>query len=261
MTSLRRFTLAMLLLGCCAHGQGSLKRLPEQVVADELEGAPTPKRFTYGFRVRAIPLGMLGVTSLERSQSNPAWAWEYESRSSSPRLGVGPALEFRFSPRLSLRTEALYHRFRYERVTNLYAGTDNADTSTDERQRTTTTERTKSTYWDLALTIQVHGLPDNRLWRKLFASGGYTLRNVSQVKTGTEIVFPDGSNDYNERPAVPSRRNLHGVTVGTGFRFIDDFNISITPEVRFTRFFGTSFQADGLATRKHQLEVGVAFTF
>lgn len=218
-------------------------------------------RLSFGFRVRAVPVGLLSDDKLERSETTPARSWIFTTTSQSPRMGLGPVVEFRLTPHLSVRTEFLFHRFRYDKVTEMFQGTDNPDTETDERTKTTTTERTKANYWDIPVLLDVHGIRRTGLLSKLHVSGGYTLRSVSHVRTGTETVFPDASDDYHERPAIPESRNLSGVIAGVGFRFADAFNIKVTPEIRCTRWFGSTFVSDALRSGAGQIEAGVGITF
>jgi hypothetical protein len=53
---------------------------------------------------------------------------------------------------------------------------------------------------------------------------------------------------------------LVGATVGVGFRFVDEFNIKVTPEVRFTRWNGATFNQDSTRSPRNQLEVGIGFS-
>jgi hypothetical protein len=45
-----------------------------------------------------------------------------------------------------------------------------------------------------------------------------------------------------------------------GFRFVDEFNIKVTPEVRYTRWNGETFNSSSTHSPRNQLEVGIAFT-
>ena len=57
-----------------------------------------------------------------------------------------------------------------------------------------------------------------------------------------------------------AKRLLIGATVGAGFRFIDEFNIKVTPEIRYTRWNGTTFNQDSTRSPRNQLEVGIGFS-
>jgi hypothetical protein len=53
---------------------------------------------------------------------------------------------------------------------------------------------------------------------------------------------------------------LIGATVGVGFRFVDEFNIKVTPEIRYTRWNGMTFAQDSTRSPRNQLEVGIGFS-
>jgi hypothetical protein len=233
----------------------------ESAGSERVETENLGRRLSFGLRVRAVPVGLLGDDTLERSQTTPARSWTFTTTSRSPRMGLGPVVEFRLTRRLSVRTELLFHRFRYDKVTEMYQGTDNPDTTTDERTKTTTTERTKANYWDIPVLLCMRGIRQTGLLSKLYLSGGYTLRSVSHVRTGTETAFPDDTNDYHERPAMPESRNLSGATAGAGFRFVDALNIKVTPEIRYTRWLGATFSSEALRSGRGQIEAGIGLTF
>ena len=65
-----------------------------------------------------------------------------------------------------------------------------------------------------------------------------------RVRTTNNITNADGTLENNQIRAQVSKRTLIGATVGVGFRFIDEFNIKVTPEVRYTRWNGLTFGQD-----------------
>jgi len=252
----------LLCAACAAPALGLQGQSASSTQSIESEETPADsRRFFVGFRVRALPLGVLGYSKLERSATTSATSWTFTTTPKSPHLGVGPALEFNLSERLTLRTELLFHRLSYEKVTEIFQGTDNPNTSTDERKKTTLTERTKASLWDVPVMLRYQGVRPSGILSKLYLSGGLAIRSAANIRTGTETVFSDSSTDYNEIPAPHSKRNLLGGVVGAGFRFVDEFNIKVTPEVRYTFWSGFTFASESTRTSRGQLEVGIALTF
>ena len=49
--------------------------------------------------------------------------------------------------------------------------------------------------------------------------------------------------------------------VGSGLRFVDDFGIKVEPELRYTRWFGRTFNSESTRSSENQIEVNLAFTF
>jgi hypothetical protein len=126
-------------------------------------------------------------------------------------------------------------------------------------KKTTISEATRATYWDIPVRLQVLSLP--RLPRRMFVSGGGVLRHAGHIRTGNEFTYHDGSTDYNEWPTKPAKNPIWGVVVGAGFRFVDDFNIKVMPEVRYTRWFGSTYNSASTLSQQGQLEALIGITF
>jgi hypothetical protein len=88
-----------------------------------------------------------------------------------------------------------------------------------------------------------------------------TGRTISSIRTTLKTTFPDTSISTTTLAARPSKRNLIGGTIGLGFRAVDDFNINWTPEIRFTRWAGSTYGSDSTLSPRNQLEVGLGITF
>jgi hypothetical protein len=90
--------------------------------------------------------------------------------------------------------------------------------------------------------------------------GGFALRALTRVRTGTETLNADDTTAYNEIPASANRL-VRGAVAGIGFQFVDGYNIKTTPEIQYTRWFGATFQLPSNTWRTGQLEIGVSFSF
>ena len=224
-----------------------------------------PERFAVGFRVRSLPFRSLSVMDNNRIMtttlvSRTAYDWALNTNSRSPRFGGGPAVEIRLGRRMTATAELIFHRLRYERKTDIYSGTDDPATSNDERSHTNMTENTKARLWDLPLMLHYRGLRSSGILSRLYLAAGVSARTASRVRTANQVTNADGSSSSDAVPTQASRRNLLGPVVGIGFRFIDDFNIKVTPEVRYTRWSGATFASDTTRSPKDQLEFGIGFT-
>ena len=116
-----------------------------------------------------------------------------------------------------------------------YWGTDDPNTSNDERSHLNAKESTKARLFDLPVLLH-RNLGTSGFLSHVYLSAGATARNVSAVRTTNNITNADGTLANNQIQAPISKRTLIGGTVGIGFRFIDEFNIKVTPEVRYTRW-------------------------
>jgi hypothetical protein len=263
------------LLGMAApglHGQSSgaaQQNPPAPAPTGQEAAAPVPKpgRLAIGFRVRSFPVGSFSVmgnnslmTTTPAAGTRPAYDWNFNTTSQSLRFGFGPAIEVPLGPRTTLTAEFLFNRLRYQKVSNVYWGADDPTTSADERSHLTRTENTKARLWDLPVMVHYRGLRRTGVLSRLYIAVGAAARSASTIRTTTDTTNPDTSTASSAIPAQPSKRTLIGGVVGLGFRFVDDFNIKVTPEVRYTRWTGAMFGSDSTQSPRNQLEIGIGFT-
>ena len=225
-----------------------------------------PQRVAIGFRVRALPVRSWSVMDNGRSLSTTtASKTVYDSNchttSHSFPMGGGVVIEALLSPRLKLSAELTFNRLRYTKVTDLYWGTD--DPTTSERQavaqgRPPKKPRPGSSTCPCCCTANVRS---RGFLSHLYLAGGATVRFASEVPHhhqhhqcrrhhGDRTALP---------PQPPTARSL-GATVGTGFRFMDEFKIKVTPEVRFTRWQDMTFASDSTRSPRNQVEISISFT-
>ena len=245
------------------HGQTSGtsaagEKSPPPAAAEKASEAPS-KKMAIGFYVRAMPMRALSVMDngqvLASTTSNKVnYDWNYNTTSRSFPIGGGLALDAPLSPRMLLTVDLLFNRLRYTKVTDTYWGTDDPTTASDERSHTQTTEDTKARIFDLPV------LRPSGFLSHFYVSGGPSVRLATTVRTTNNILNADATTANNQNPAQVSKRVLIGATAGVGLRFIDEFNIRVTPEVRYTRWNGMTFAQDSTRSPRNQLEIGIAFS-
>ncbi len=222
------------------------------------------RKFAFGLRMRALPARSFGVMDNGRTLNTTTvskvnYDWNYSTTAHSFPLGGGVAFEAALSPRIVVTAEVIFTRLRYSKVTNEYWGTTDPTVSTDQRSHVNATEDTKARVFDLPVLVH-RNLRASGFLSHLYVSGGATARTVTNVRTTNNITNADGTKANNQTAALVDKRTLIGATVGAGFRFIDEFSIKVTPEVRYTRWNGLSFNQDSTRSPRNQLEVGIGFT-
>jgi opacity protein-like surface antigen len=258
------------LVALIVHGaQGQTPVASEQkptapsTAAEKTSEAHQPK-LAIGLRVRILPVRSFSV--MDNGQvmntttvSKVNYDSNYNTVSHSFMLGGGLTLEGRISRRTLVTAELLFNRLRYDKTTDVYWGTNDPTTATDERSHKTTTENTKARLFDLPVLAH-RNVRSSGFLSHLYLEGGATARLVSTVRSTTNITNADATKANNSIPATVSKRLLVGATVGAGLRFVDEFNIKVTPEVRYTRWNGTTFNQDSTRSPRNQLEVGIGFS-
>lgn len=228
--------------------------------------APAPvktKHFSFGIRGRDFPLkgeSAMGnkTTSTTTFAPQPAPKdWNFDTTTHSPVWGAGLQAEYWGSDRWTVTVEALYNRIAYTKQTNVYWGTDNPATSFDEREHEFWTENTKAYFLDVPILLHYRPMRS----RRLYVSAGPTVRYAAHIKSFLFNISPSDVETTTDQIVDPSKRVLVGGTIGVGFRIVDDFNIKTTPEIRYTRWAGSTFSQDSTVSPRNQLEIGVGFTF
>ena len=232
--------------------------------AAEKTSEPRQQKLAIGFRARILPFRSFSVMNngevlKTTTASKVNYDLNYNTVNHSFMLGGGLTLEGRISGRTLVTAELLFNRLQYSKTTNMYWGVDDPTTAADERSHQTTTESTKARLFDLPVLVQRNVRSSGFLSHVYFAAGP-TARLVSTVHTTTNITYADATKGNNTAPAPVTRRVLVGGTVGVGLRFVDEFNIKVTPEVRYTRWNGMTFNQDSTRSPRNQLEVGIGFS-
>jgi hypothetical protein len=224
----------------------------ESSSAPVIENVPSGwRRFSFGGRLNGHPFNVLNNKDVSLSPVNTTQSWAIGTTNNYLKIAFGPSLEFRLTRKFTLCGEFLYHRLNYTKTATV---TDNSNT-------TTITEQTRATFWDAPMMLRYGSLSNGGVRSKLYFAGGAVVRNVSHIQTTNQMTFPDGSTASNNTPALSSARNLPGAVVGVGLRLLDDFNLKLSPELRFAHWMGATFASDSTRTRRDELVVGVALTF
>ncbi len=258
--------MAALLMGAAAMCQQPAEEPPPQQPEPAAQSAVPARleRFAFGLRLRTLPFERLslmreGMAMQTTFAGTTAYDFNASTTSKSAVVGGGLALEFRLTRRLRLTSELLFHRLRYDSSTATYWGKDDPATGNDERTQSSVSEQTKGRMWDVPVLVHYRGLRSSGPLSHVWVGAGVAARSVSNIRTKAEIKRPDGSSAVEYVATTPSRRTLGGVVLALGLRFVDDLNIKVTPEIRFTRWSGSTFSSGTTRSPRSQLEFGVSF--
>lgn len=214
------------------------------------------RRISYGFRIRAFTSNGFDDRTLQLSDTKANTSQAISTTTTSSRFRLGPTFDLNLSRKLSVQAEAYFQGLQYTTETKNYTGTS-TDTGT---LKSTVTERTKTSFWDVPVLLRYKGLTEHRFLSQTIIEGGFSLRSLTRIRTGTETLNADSTTAYNEIPAAGNRL-VRGAVAGIGFQFVDGYNIKTTPEIRYTHWFGTTFQSPSSSARTGQLELGLSFSF
>jgi hypothetical protein len=158
------------------------------------------------------------------------------------------------SPQWIVTVDALFNKMRYTKHTSVMSGTDDPNTSQDDRSHIFIDEDTRARFYEFPVLV-------HRRFSKLYIAGGAAFRTATNVSSFTTIKNPDATTTSNRSVVPPSHRNIVGAVVGVGTRIFDDFHLNWTPEIRYTRWATSTYGTTSSVSPKNQLEVGLGFTF
>jgi hypothetical protein len=241
------------------------------LAADEL--SPEIGRPSVGVRVEYMPLRLFNTSTSYASTTSPIADYTYTGGSTTPRLGGAGTIEYRWTRHVSLGVEVHFHHAQFQQTTQMKSGKPDPNTSADDRKVSTISDTTKANYWEIPLLVHYYSFPRlhptgllsrtyvYKLLPRTYVTGGLDVRHVGRIRTGNEFSYADGETDYNENPTLAHRVNNLGCVVGVGLRFIDDFRIKVSPEVRYVRWLGTTYEGPNYSSARGQLEVGIGLSF
>ncbi len=229
--------------------------------ATDLQDLEGTRRFTFGIHIQAYPLKMFDTKDATSSTAKPLADYNYSTTTDSPKVGFGPAFEYRITNHISAGVEMLFHRVQYKQLTETRTGKKDTSTTTDSRPLATLNETTRSNTWEFPVLARYYGIRERGIFSKLYVLGGGSFRRTTNVRTANEISNADGTTDYNEIATRPAKANQVGMVGGFGIRFIDNYRIRIAPEVRITRWNGFAFQGQSVTSVRNDIQGGIGITF
>lgn len=213
------------------------------------------KRFSAGVRATMITLPLqnsanndytLNTLTLVSDSLTPA----------SPRFGGGATLEYAATRRILVSADVLYQFFSYS--SQVVTTVTLADGTS---QITTASESSHARYWTVPVLARYGTLPAKIASAQVFLGGGVSFRKISDIRTATSTVNPDGTTVTDYTPRTATKISTFGATAVAGFRVKDEFGIRITPEVRYTRWLSDLFNAWPAKQRRNELSVVIGLTF
>ena len=220
------------------------------------------RRFVFGGTLSFLALPSISGGKKSEVYGTPPVSIESQADSRSKYFGAGVSLNAFVTERWAVGLGFIWRRTGYRLTTKIHDTIDNPDTTADERTLLQTiTEETRAHYYDVPLLIRRFNKGRYEPGWRYFYEAGPTLRTVQRIRTAVQSETETTIDCCDETPAVPSKKNLLGVTAGAGLILRDDFNIKIIPEVRYTRWFGGAFNTRAATSRKDQVDVSISFLF
>lgn len=221
---------------------------PKQLVSSSVKPSETPiPRIWIGLTGSYTPLHLLKGNANGVTDSNGD---SFSATGANGLAGGGAIVNARIFRGFGLSIGAIYRFTGYD-ATAVY----------NDVNGTVNIERARVRLLDFPVLVRYTG----RKWnpsKYTFYELGATLREGLSLKTTTNSV--DGvTGELGPGPTTGTKykRSYIGATAGVGFSAKDDFGIILSPEVRYTRWTGETFNSPLLGGQHNQLEITVSIGF
>ncbi len=179
----------------------------------------------------------------------------------SQRIGYGATVQIAITEHFAVNASLLARRAGYLRDSDVFTGTDNPNTPQDDRVHTTAHEDTRWRMYDVPVVLRLYGKGRHDPGPRWFVEAGGGVRRLSNIRTSFATTVGTSGPTYDFTTAAPGRKTLRGAVAGFGVQLIDPVGVRVVPEVRYTRWMGTFFEAPSTVTRRNQVEAMISLTF
>jgi hypothetical protein len=222
------------------------------------------RRFSFGVNVSANLPGPTKNESLQQSfTTTPALEVRSNNSGKSSMLGLGAVFQVALTNHWAVAVSpSIRTRVKFESLVVRLVGTDNINTIQDDREGTNLNVNNSARFLDIPILARYYGKSRFERGPRWFAEVGPRMRRAYAVRTTTHVQPPPNKGDaYDLTTPVGFKKSITGASAGFGMQFVDDFGIRFVPEVRYTRWFGSTFGDVNGRSRQHQVEIVFNLTF
>lgn len=185
----------------------------------------------------------------------------YSTAGTFKRAGFGAYAEVLLTNRIAINGMLLRHSLGYVLNSDIYEGTDNINTSADERKHTVRSEDTRAVFYDLPIVARWYAKDRFRPGPRFFMEAGYSWRRASNIKTSISTSINTADPVITNNPTAPKQRTIRGFVAGLGVHAVDPFGIRVVPEVRYTRWMNETWNFLSTRTNRNQIEAVLSIGF
>ncbi len=218
------------------------------------------RRFSIG-----VSLNVLGLAPMKEASTSQQVSDILQVNSTTQpkgnRLGYGAFVQLRATPRFAVNINGVLRRIKWEGTVDTFEGVDRPTTIQDDRRQTSIDEKTKARYFDIYATLRRYSRDHDEEGHRWFWELGPAFRQVNQITTELTTRRGNERNCCDVTPRVPANKWSKGFSAGFGGQFRDDFGITVTPQVRYTRWLDRPFDSLSIRTMLNQVEGMVSIGF
>jgi len=224
------------------------KKSPRQLVSSSVKSAESPiPRVWFGLTGSFTPLKLVKANSngLTNSAGDVVSA-----KTANGQVGGGAILNVRLFRGYWISLGSIYR----------FTGYDATDTLNDVNG-TTNIERSRVRLVDFPVMVRYSGRKWNPSKYTFYELGGVLREGLSLKTTTNSIDQVTGELGPGPTTGTTYKHSVLGVLAGAGLIGKDDFGIIVSPEIRYTRWLGQTFNSPIVGSQRNQLELTVSFGF
>jgi hypothetical protein len=221
-----------------------------------LEKQSYVRRFSAGITGGYSVLDMMQNNPTDQTVENPYLRTRSGSESKSKKYTFGATLNVALTERFAVNVTGLYKWQGYNLLTEFFVIRNGSEVLFFSQR-----EETRSRYIEAPIMIRRYNISRHEPGWRWFYQIGPSMRYVTGIGSTTVSTAQDGTVTTSTAPSKPTKNFTYGAGGGIGLQFIDDFGIRFIPEVRYTRWFGSTWDRFAAQSNRHQVEVVVSFTF
>src|SRR5262249_34864321 len=127
---------------------------------------------------------------------------------------------------------------------------------------TTADEDTRTRLIDIPILLRYYNIGRHTPGPRWFVEGGAEWRKTNNLRSSLATTDANGTTSCcTSAPGVPARNNAKGVVSGAGVQLIDPLGIRVVPEVRYTRWFDSIFNATTTNMQRNEVTASFSLTF
>lgn len=260
---MKRRILQSMFFVIAATGLYAQNPAPAQEKAADWQAPRTAyvRRLSLGATVTVLPMNLIKLGYTQTFSTTPVLQIDRDTSSKALRIGWGATGQLALSEKTALAFGALRRRAEYNVTETTYYGEDKPGTVIDDRKTSMIQEWTRVAFWDFPFVMRYYSKRRHSPGARWFLQAGGTYRTVDKLRGRLEKTSTAGAVTTDHSYQAPHKKSIMGITAGFGVHLIDPVGVRVIPEVRYTRWFGTTFDNWPPRSARNQLEVNVSLGF
>ncbi len=219
------------------------------------------EKFSVGGRVVYLITGQVseGTDDQRNNDTNPPTLFFSGSKPEKDTWGFGVGAQFNIAPKIGITGELITRSVKFKTETRI-----NREATLTRNRQLIANEflTTSATYWDIPITMRYY-LVGPRHTVRPFLSGGISARLVRDPMASREIINVDNTSESDTFDVTPQVENdqTFGAVGGIGLELIDDLNLKLTIEGRYTRWQNRVFGIGLANALSNQVEIYIGLSY